>query len=318
MPVGVWPAAGGAASDTYTLRMSVAQSSTALQGIAALRLAAAVQRRSSGRLRIEVYPNLQLAKEGAIVEGLSSGVLDLAMQSSSVLVPVLPRIQIFDMPFLFKDLSSVFRVFEGPIGTEFFAQLEPHGIVGLGWGVVGFRQLETTTKAVVEPDDMKGLRIRIPSGAVYVATYQALGAIPITIDLTETFVALSQHTVDAIEINLDGFALEKYYGVAKHVAMLNHILSVTPLLGSKRKIDALPPALANILKQESKALVPFWRNLVARQTSEDIEFLKKNGVTFTEVQYAAFRKKMDPVYALFQGKLGGDFIERVSRAAGGT
>ena len=295
--------------------MSVAQSSTALQGVTALRLAAAVARRSNGQLTIEVYPSLQLAKEGAIVEGLSSGVLDLAIQSSAVLVPVLPRFQIFDMPFLFKDSAAVFRVVEGPIGAEFFSELESHGILGLGWGTTGFRELETTSKPVMVPEDVKGLRVRIQSGAVYVATYQALGAIPVTIDLSEAFVGLSQHTVDAIELNLDGFVSGKYYGVAKHVAMLNHIVAVTPLMGSKRKIEALPSALQTILKRECQALVPFWRDLVVRQTNDDIEFLKKSGVALNAVQYAPFRKKMDPVYALFQGKLGGDFIERVGRVA---
>ena len=88
-----------------------------------------------------------------------------------------------------------------------------------------------------------------------------------------------------------------------------------PLLASKRKVEGLPLALQRILKGEAKAVVPFWRSAINKQTAEDIELLKKNGVTFTEIQYAAFRKAVEPVYAMYQSKLGSSLIERVGRAA---
>ena len=96
---------------------------------------------------------------------MTTGTIDAGMESTAFLVPLLPRYQALDMPFLFKDLPSAFRVLDGSIGDDLFAELETKGIVGLAWGIVTFKQLETN-RPVVSPQDMKGLRMRIPAGAV--------------------------------------------------------------------------------------------------------------------------------------------------------
>jgi TRAP-type transport system periplasmic protein len=307
---------GAAAADAYTLRLSLASAANSVNGDAAVRFAVAVKRRSNGQLNVAVYPNGQLATQQGAIDGLTTGVIDFTVGASSFLVPLFPRYQVFDMPFLFKNLAAGLRVLDGPIGAEFFAELEPKGIVGLGWGINGLKELETTAKPVVTPEDMKGLRIRIQGGGVFVATYQALGAIPVPIDFAETNTALQQHTVDAVDLPVDVFTASKFYITMKHVAMTNHTLSVIPLLGSKRKIEALPLALQKTIKEAAKEIVPGWRDYLIRQTSEEVQFLKKNGVVFTETQYPAFHKAVEPVYASYQSKLGGDLIERIGRAAG--
>jgi TRAP-type C4-dicarboxylate transport system substrate-binding protein len=98
--------------------------------------------------------------------------------------------------------------------------------------------------------------------------------------------------------------------------MSNHNLSIVPLFGSKRKLDALPPALLKILRDEIRASVPRWRSATADQLTKDLEFIKSNGAEFTEIQTSAFRKAVEPVYAMVQSKIGGDLLERVNRAAG--
>jgi TRAP-type transport system periplasmic protein len=303
------------AAPTYTLRLSMAQSVTSMLATAALRFASAVGRRSNGAVTIEVYPDGQLAQEQETIDGLVTGVIDFSIESSAFLLSRFPQYQVFDAPFLFKDVATAYRVLDGSIGSELFAELEPKGIVGLGWATQGFRELETTSKPVSTPEDLKGLRMRIAGGGVFVAMYQALGAIPVTINPNETLMALSQHAADGIDYNLDGFSSGKFYTVVKHVAMTNHSILLQPLLGSKRKIESLPLALQRIVKEEGKAATSFMRSLVPRQTAAAIRFLKQNGVLFTDIQYPAFRKAVDPVYATLQSKLGGNLLDRISRAA---
>jgi TRAP-type transport system periplasmic protein len=306
-----------AAAAAYTMRLSLAQAQNSSAGVAALRFAAAVDRRSSGQLKIEVYPNGQLVKEQEAVDALVNGVIDFTAENSAFLEPLFPRLQVFDMPFLFKDINACFRVLDGPIGAELFAELESKSIVGLGWGISGAKEMETTTRAIAVPEDLKGLRMRISAGAIYAATYQALGAIPVSIDLSEITTALSQHTIDGLELPLaNTFMALRLYNACKHVAMSNHTFAAIPLLGSKRKISMLPAALQKIVKEEGKAVVSFWRSLYLQETAASFDFLKQNGVAFTEIQFPAFRKAVEPVYAMLQSKLGGNIIERVSRAAG--
>ena len=316
LPVSAFPVSRALAAEAYTMRLNVPTGPTSVLAVVGTRFAAAVNRRSHGLLTIEVYPNGQLAREQASIESLTTGVLDLTIQGTSFLQPLFPRYQIFDLPFLFRNLAAGYRVLDGSIGREFFAELETRGIVGLAWGAGGgFKELSTTSKAIVAPEDLKGLRIRIMTGAVYLATYQALGAIPVTIDFAEAYTALEQHTVDGMDLGLNAVADGKFYTVIKHVAMSNHILSLGPLIGSKSKVEALPSALQEVLKTEAKAIVPFWRSLVARQLADSADVLKRNGVAFTETDYSAFRKAVDPVYSLVQAKFGSDLIARITRAA---
>ena len=313
-PLGMLFARSVRAADTYTLRFGFPQSASTVQGQAGIHFATAVQRRTNGQVKIEVFPSGQLATEAALIDALITGVVDFAIHSTSWVEGLLPRYQVLGMPFLFKNEAAGHRLLDGAIGQELLAELEPKGMIGYGW-TGAFRELWTGSRTVARPEDMKGLRVRIPGGVVGFATYQALGGLAITIDLAELVSALTQHVIDGIDTIVDGFTGQKLYSVAKYANMLNHIFSVNMMLGSKRKIEALPVALQRMIREEGKATLPFWRSLIARQTADDIDILKKNGVVFTEIQFAAFRKAVEPVYASFGPKIGGDFLERAARAA---
>ena len=309
------PASAVAPATEYTMRVSTVTDAASAEGLALVKFAAAVYHRSNGQLTIEVYPNSQLAKESEIVSGLVSGVIDFCGTASTILLPVAPRFQIFNLPLLFRSLAGANRVFDGSIGAELFADLEAKGIAGLTWGGGGFRDLQTTTKPILVPEDMRGLRIRIQNDPISVATYQALGAVPVSIEPAEIFLALQQHTIDGTDLSIDAIVTKKLYTLLKHMGQLHQMLSVLIIIGSKRKIDALPAALQKIIKDEAKAAAAPWRLAIAQQTIEEIQVLKQNGCTFTEPQYSAFRKAVEPAYALVQSKLGVDWIERVSRVA---
>ena len=316
MPAGL--AVGTRASaETYNLRLGLTDGLGTVIGAAAVRLAQGVERQSNGQLTIGVYPNGQLAKQNESVDGLRSGVVDLLLQSTAFLARLMPRFQVFNLPFLFKDSAAAYRTLDGPVGDDFAAELATHDILGLCWGTDGFKQLEAVSRSISVPDDLKGLRIRTPADAVYVATYQALGAVPLTIDFSETFVALQQHAVDATDIPLDLFTTEKFYTIVKHVSLANHFYVPMPLLGGRKRIEGLPANLRKVLIEQAKAIVPGWRSSMDRQVEETVRFLKSNGVEISQIRYAAFRKAVDPIYASYQSKLGADIIDRVTRAAAG-
>jgi TRAP-type transport system periplasmic protein len=305
------------AADSYTLRLSSTSGPTTAWNVAALRLGALVDRRSNGRLKIEVYANSQLAKQGETIQGIQSGVIDLALGEASVFFePAFPQLQVLTLPFMFKDAPTAFRVLDGPVGTELSTEFGKKGMVALGWGTAGFRQMESDSKVIRTPDDMKGLRFRIQGGAVAVGMAQALGALPVTIDITEVFTAFTQHTIDVIDSTIDAFVTNKTYSIVKHVAVTNHVLVLQPLMASKPKIESMPADLQKILKEEAKAIQPGWRTLAAQRTAEGLDLLRSQGVTVNEIDYPPFRRAMAPVYAALQARLGGDLIQRISRQTG--
>jgi TRAP-type transport system periplasmic protein len=301
-----------AAADQYTMRLGTAVVASSPLGQAGVRFASAVARRTSGQLKIEVYPNGQLGQQQETVDGLTTGVIDFALTSTSFLQQMFPRFQLFDMPFLCKDLNAAYRLIDGRIGTELFGELESRGIIAYGWAINGSRQIETTTKTVIVPEDMKGVRIRIQPTAVFVAVYQALGAIPLSVDLAEVPAALSQHTLDGVDFAIGAFTTQQLYASCKHVAMSNHGISPQVLLASRRKIEALPQRFQKVLKEEGRGVVPSWRSAIVREEAASLQLLKQKEVVFSEIQYAPFRKAVEPVYVTMQSKIGSDLIERAS------
>src|SRR5262249_16887815 len=155
-------------------------------------------------------------------------------------------------------------------------------------------------------------RIRYQGGAVGAATYQALGAIPVVLDASESMVALTQHAVEGLDVNLDGFWTAKYYTIVRHVALSHHVFSVMPLMASSKKLEAMPAPVRSMIREEGRNAITFWRSSLAKQTATDIQLLKKDGVAFTDIDRASFRKAVEPVYAMFQPRLGTELLTRVS------
>ena len=161
---------------------------------------------------------------------------------------------------------------------------------------------------------MKGLRVRIQNSPGAVATYKALGAVPVVIDISELFTAISQHTVDAMDQSIDAFVTFKYYSLAKYCAMLNHVFSVMPVMASKAKMNSLPANLQSLIRQEGNSLSQFWKAATLQRINEDIDICKKNGVSFTYPPYAAFRKAAESAWPVFQQRIGGNLIEMAAKS----
>lgn len=302
-------------ADGYTLRLSISPPVGSTFFLHAAEFARTVERRTNGRVKVEVYPSGQLAKQNESIAGLVTGTVDFSLHDAAYVSSVFAPAQVLLLPFMFKDIATLYRIVDGPIGDRLFRQLEDKGILGLSWGAGGFRAIETTTKTVLKPDDMKGLRIRIHGGPD-VATMQALGAVPVSIDTSEVYTAFSQRTVDAIETGPEAIASDKLYQFVRHIAFSNHVPSIAPLLASKKKIEALPPDLQAAVKESAKSVRASWRKLYTERAQESVDFLKGNGVAFNDVDWAAFRRLMTPIYAAYESKIGPDVLQQVSKAAG--
>jgi TRAP-type C4-dicarboxylate transport system substrate-binding protein len=163
---------------------------------------------------------------------------------------------------------------------------------------------------------MKGLKIRVQPGPIFAAMFRALGANPIAIDYSEIYLALSQHTIEAIETPIIALPSAKHYEVVKTVNLTNHVYNAGVMMVSKRKFDSLPANLQESLRAASHELTGDWRRTMVEKTDETSKFLKDKGLTINEVDRAAYRKQTDGVYKEFRDIIGGDLVDAVMKQVG--
>lgn len=132
------------------------------------------------------------------------------------------------------------------------------GIYGLSWGTHGWRIAETTNKPVHKPADLASLKIRIQPSPFFNATFKAIGAVPVVMDITELYLALSQSTVQGMEVPFIAVASSKLYEVTKQAALTNQVYNASILMASKSKLDSLDPKHQDAIRQVGKEIGPIW------------------------------------------------------------
>ena len=273
-----------------------------------------VSERTGGEIQINVFAGGQLGSETNIVSGLTTGIVDLTMHTAGFLESFFPHIQVLDLPFLFKDVATAERLLDSSIGQQLLEEMPTKGIYGLTWGHYGWRVTETRNTPVKEPSDLKGLKIRIQPGAVFAASFKAVGAIPVVLDISELYIALSQNTVQGLELPFMAMISSKMYEVTKFVGLTNHVYNAGALMASKTRLDSLTPKQQEVIRSTAKEIQPIWRKLVAEKSVENQKACVDKGMTVNETDYPAFHKAMQPVYDEFRDKIGADLVDKVLKA----
>jgi tripartite ATP-independent transporter DctP family solute receptor len=276
-----------------------------------------VSEKTHGAVKIQVFAGGQLGSETNLISGMQTGIVDMAMHTTGFLESFYPKIQVLDLPFIFKDAASAEKLLDGPIGQGLLADMPSKGIYGFTWGHYAWRVTETASQPVHEPADLKGLKIRIQPGAAFAASFKALGAVPVVMDISEVYLGISQKTIAGLEVPIIAVVSSKLYEVVKCVALTNHVYNAGALMASKRKFDTLDPAFQKSIREAATEIQPVWRKAVADKSEEDQAFLQSKGLTITEIDYPAFRAAMDPVYAEFRDKIGPGLVAQVLKAGQG-
>jgi tripartite ATP-independent transporter DctP family solute receptor len=246
-----------------------------------------VLKRTAGAVEIKVYGAGQLGSQGNALTGMQTGTLDLVCHTTGFIETIYPTVAALDLPYLFKTSQEAEKVLDGPVGQQLFDLFPAKGIYGLCWGHWGWRPVTHAAHAVAEPKDIAGSKVRIQPGAIYAATYKTLDAAPTVIDVSEVYLALSQHAVDAVEVPLISLIASKFYEVAKHITLTNFVYNAGAIMASKRSMDKLPPQYQAAIRDAAVAAAPPWRTMMAQKTIEATEFLKTQGCSVTEADKAA-------------------------------
>lgn len=248
--------------------------------------------RSNGRLQLEVYHSEQLAKEIESIRLIQAEVIEMTI--TGTLMSNWIEIATFcELPFLLKSKQEQAAFINGPIGQRIQREMiEETGLRPLTYFVRGPRQL-TSNRPIRHPDDLQGLIIRVPNVPSFVTAWSAMGAKPTPMAFSEVFTSLQQGTIEGQE---NPFALILNAGfpeVQKYVNVTEHVMSWSyPVIGEKQ-FQRLPTDLQEIIMEAAKDMQVYERQLFEQNESEVIKKLQEKGMTFIEVDKAAFNKKCE-------------------------
>ncbi len=274
---------------------------------------------TGGRVRVEVYPNSQLYKDGEEMEALQLGAVQMLAPSLSKLGALgVPAFELFGLPYIFPDKETLYRVMDGPIGRQLLTRLEPKGILGLAYWDNGFKQM-SANRPLRRVEDFQGLRLRVQASAVIEAQMRALGATPRPIPFSEVYAALQRGVVDGTENPLSNFYTQRLYEVQRHLTVSDHGYLGYAVIANKRFWQQLPPDIRRALEQAMQEATAYERRIAQKENDDALAALRQLGRTEIYILPLAGRlewhKALLPVHTAFADRIGRDLIQDVYRIA---
>lgn len=256
---------------------------------------------SKGRIEIINYPNATLGNEPDLLENVKQGTLDLAVVDPTVGTTFCKELELFSLPFIFRDYDHWQKVFDGDIGKQYASLIEGKtGMKIMGvWGG-STRNVIATKKQVRSAADLEGFKLRLAPSELKFKVWKAVGALPVTIAFSETYSALASGLADGMENEMPSILAAKFYEPAPLFTLTQHEITVRPVFMNAKKFNSLDPELqAALTKAMSEATVK------ARALEKEVgakaekEMVEKYGIKIVTIDKAPIIAKTSPIFKEF-------------------
>jgi tripartite ATP-independent transporter DctP family solute receptor len=276
-----------------------------------------VAERTKGEIEIQIYPAAQLGSEQEIIEGVHLGTIHMFEGSAGSLGRFLAKLDALSCPFLWKSQDSMVKTVRGEVGQELAQELlktRRMRILDMGW-IFGVRHLTTSKTPVKVPADTKGLKVRVQPDAIYLATVKAMGASPTPIPASEVYTSLQTGIVDGQENPISNIWQRKFHEVQKFLIRTGHITQNQLVLINEDVFQSLSPANRKILTDAAIEAGDYQNSLIDKIEEQDLESLKKGGMTVLDPDVAAFRAAAKDVCrdAALEKKWGQGFFDKLAK-----
>ena len=249
-----------------------------------------LKRLTDGRIEVEVYPNESLGKEIDLINGMQLGTVDMTITGES-LQNWAPMAALLAVPYAYKSIEHMDEVASGEIGDKIKQQIiEKVQIRPIAYFARGPRDL-TSNRPIKSPDDLNGLKMRVPNVPLFVDVWKALGANPGPMAFSEVFTSLQNGTIEAQENPLALIRSANFNEVQKYVNLTDHVRSWIYLTIAESTWNKLSEADQNAVMEAAKTAQAYERELFNASMKDDREYLESKGMTFVEVDGAAFQAK---------------------------
>ena len=313
------PFAAAAHAQVITIKFSHVVAADTPKGKAAERFKQLAEAATKGRVKVELYPNSQLYRDGDELEALQRGAVQMVAPSVSKFGPLGVRdFEVFDLPYLLPDVESVHRVTDGDIGQKLFAKLDAKGIKGLAYWDNGFKQY-SANRPLRKLADFRGMKLRVQSSKVLAASVRQLGGVPQVMAFSEVYTALQQGVVDGGENSVSNIYTQKMHEVQKHLTISDHGYLTYAVIVNRKFWEGLPADIRSALEGAMKDATRYERAIAAKDNADALALVRQAGTTevyvLPEAERAEWKKALLPVQQEFEPVIGRDLILAVQAVA---
>jgi tripartite ATP-independent transporter DctP family solute receptor len=273
-----------------------------------------LEKATNGRIGIQMYGSMQLGGEKEMIEQAQIGAIQIARVSVGALGPVVDDLNVFNMPYLFRNTAHMQKVIDGEIGNELLAKVtnSGKGLVGLCWMDAGARSLYDTKKPIHTLNDIQGMKFRVMGNPMFVDMMNALGGNGVPMGYDQVFSALQTGVVDGAENNPPSFVFDNHYQVAKYYTLDEHLIVPEMAVFSRRTWDALSPQDRTLLMKFAREAQFEERTLWQKYEKDALDKAQAAGiqiVTVSAQNKKAFQDAVKPVWE----KYGPKYAEMIKR-----
>ncbi len=313
------PFAAAAHAQVITIKFSHVVAADTPKGKAAERFKQLAEAATKGRVKVELYPNSQLYRDGDELEALQRGAVQMVAPSVSKFGPLGVRdFEVFDLPYLLPDVESVHRVTDGDIGQKLFAKLDAKGIKGLAYWDNGFKQY-SANRPLRKLADFRGMKLRVQSSKVLAASVRQLGGVPQVMAFSEVYTALQQGVVDGGENSVSNIYTQKMHEVQKHLTISDHGYLTYAVIVNRKFWEGLPADIRSALEGAMKDATRYERAIAAKDNADALALVRQAGTTevyvLPEAERAEWKKALLPVQQEFEPVIGRELIQSVQAVA---
>jgi tripartite ATP-independent transporter DctP family solute receptor len=310
-------AAGSASAQQVRWRASGSFTATHSTTIAMETFKSEVSRLTKNTVQIDLFPGNTLGGGFEQVDQLRTGQIEMAWGGLSFYDKLLPELGAVNLPFAATSANQAICEIEGDLGHYIEERMTEKGVLLLGWGQVGARQVTNNKRPIKKVEDLQGLKIRTPSGDAWTLTFRAVGANPTPIDISELYPALQQGVVDGQENPYDNMLVRKFYQVQKYLSNTAHFYDWSGFMVNKAAFDKLTTEQQKAIRDAMFSAIAIQRAISERENKTALQGLIKGGMQYDPLppaEITKFREATRPVYVEMRKRLGDNVMDLAEAA----
>jgi len=303
-----------ASAETMELKFGHVGAPGSLFAISAEEFAKRANEKLGDKAKVVVFGSSQLGGDKELLQKIKLGTVDFALPST-VMSSVVPEFGLFEMPYLVKDRDHMARIADEIVIPKLAPLAEKQGYKIIGIWENGFRQITNNVRPINTPEDLQGIKLRTPKGKWRVKMFEAYGANPSPMALSEVFVALQTGVMDGQENPLIQIYSQKFQEVQKYLSLTGHVYTPAYVVVSARKWKQLPEDVRQVLEETASGMQDFVYETAAAKDQELLDKMKESGIQVNEADKQAFIDASGPIYDEFSKEVssGREMIDTAMR-----